>query len=97
MLILELTFIKRSTKPKVLLRIAPTLFSSAIQATLIHKIDKDVLLNGVSYFTSPLLNWTLVGVIKALVKDIQRAGYGPTSFLLFVYGLTTRFQSDSQP
>ncbi|KAF8807476.1 hypothetical protein BYT27DRAFT_7223294 [Phlegmacium glaucopus] len=66
--------ILRSTKPKVLLRIAPALFTSAIQATLIHKIDKDVLLNGVSYFTSPLLNWTLVGVIKSLTKDIQRVG-----------------------
>ena len=61
------------------------LFSSAIQATLIHKIDKDVLLNGVSYFTSPLLNWTLVGVIKSLAKDIQRVGYGSTSFFFFSF------------
>jgi mediator of RNA polymerase II transcription subunit 5 len=75
-----LTFIKRSTKPKVLLRIAPPLFSSAIQATLLHKIDKDVLLNGVSYFTGPLLNWTLVGVIKLLAKDIQKSGYGSLFF-----------------
>jgi mediator of RNA polymerase II transcription subunit 5 len=69
----------------VLLRIAPALFSSAIQTTMIHKMDKDVLLNGVSYFTSPLLNWTLVGVIKTLVKDIQRAGYGSYFFFIILY------------
>ena len=78
---------KRSTKPRVLLRIAPSLFSSAIQTTLLHKTDKDVLLNGVSYFTSPLLNWTLVGVIKSLAKDIQRVGYGSTFFFFFSFFL----------
>ena len=58
-----------------------------------HKIDKDVLLNGVSYFTSPLLNWTLVGVIKSLARDIQKIGYGSTSFFFpfSFYGLTTWF------
>lgn len=39
--------------------------------SLINKLDKDALMNGISYFTGPLLNWTLVGVIKALVKDMQ--------------------------
>ncbi|KAF8973994.1 hypothetical protein BDZ97DRAFT_1777866 [Flammula alnicola] len=38
--------ILRSTKPKVLLRIAPLLFSQAIQLASIHKMDKDVLING---------------------------------------------------
>lgn len=31
--------------------------------------------NGVSYFTGPLLNWTLVGVIKALMRDIFEKKY----------------------
>ncbi|KDQ63670.1 hypothetical protein JAAARDRAFT_189219 [Jaapia argillacea MUCL 33604] len=64
----------RSTPPKTLLRLAPTLFSHAISSYLDQKIDKDVLFNGVSYFVGPLLNWTLVGVIKALVMEIQHRG-----------------------
>ncbi|KAF7965853.1 hypothetical protein HWV62_41212 [Athelia sp. TMB] len=56
--------ILRSTKPWTLLAISPTLVSHAISARMAGKIDADVLNNGVSYFTGPLLNWTLVGVIK---------------------------------
>ena len=67
---------KRSTQPKTLLRISATLFSQAIKAASAQKIDKDVLFNGVSYFTGPLLNWTLVGVIKALSQEILLKGYG---------------------
>lgn len=64
---------QRSTNPKVLVRIAPALIIQAIQYSIApQKIDKDALMSGVSYFTGPLLNWTLVGVIKALVKDIQQ-------------------------
>ncbi|KAF9569643.1 hypothetical protein CPC08DRAFT_701548 [Agrocybe pediades] len=65
--------ILRSTNPKVLVRIAPAIIIQAIQyAIAAQKIDKDALMNGVSYFTGPLLNWTLVGVIKALIKDVQQ-------------------------
>lgn len=66
--------ILRSTQPKTLLRISATLFSQAIKAASAQKIDKDVLFNGVSYFTGPLLNWTLVGVIKALSQEILLKG-----------------------
>jgi mediator of RNA polymerase II transcription subunit 5 len=65
---------QRSTKPKVLCRIAAVLFSQAISACSVQKIDMDVLNNGVSYFLGPLLNWTLVGVVKALVREIQMRG-----------------------
>lgn len=46
----------------------------AIQLFVQQKIDADTLKNGVSYFTGPLLNWTLVGVIKSLVRDVQTRG-----------------------
>jgi hypothetical protein len=46
----------------------------AIQLLAQQKIDADTLKNGVSYFLGPLLNWTLVGVIKSLVKDVQARG-----------------------
>ncbi|KAL1951638.1 hypothetical protein VTO73DRAFT_787 [Trametes versicolor] len=67
--------ILRATRPKVLLRIAPTLFSHAITQCMERKMDKDALLNGISYFLAPLLNWTLARVIKFLLSEIQRRGY----------------------
>ena len=48
----------------------------AIQLLAQQKIDTDILKNGVSYFLDPLLNWTLVGVIKSLVRDVQTRGSG---------------------
>ena len=35
------------------------------------KMDKEVLSNGISYYLSPLLNWTLAGVVRALLSEIQ--------------------------
>ena len=46
------------------------MFSQAITLAAAQKMEKEVLLNGVSYFTGPLLNWTLVSVIKFIVKEI---------------------------
>ncbi len=63
----------RGTKPKILLRIAIPLVSQAITAsTSMHKFDKEVLMNGIAYFTGPLLNWVLVGVVKYLIREMQR-------------------------
>ena len=55
---------------------------NAIQLLAQQKIDADTLKNGVSYFLGPLLNWTLVGVIKTLVRDVQARGLDhlPSSF-----------------
>ncbi|KAF8735483.1 hypothetical protein AX14_001979 [Amanita brunnescens Koide BX004] len=66
--------ILRTTKPKTLLRISATLFLEALQASSVRKIDHEVVNNGVSYFTGPILSWTLVGVIKAIIQEIQRKG-----------------------
>lgn len=60
----------RSTKPRVLLRIAPMLISDAIHKSVRKKIEKESLMSGLSYFTGPLLSWTLVAVIKNLVREI---------------------------
>lgn len=37
-------------------------------------MDKEVLSNGISYFLGPLLNWTLAGVVRLLLTEIQRRG-----------------------
>lgn len=58
----------------------------AIQLNAQQKIDGDTLKNGVSYFSGPLLNWTLVGVIKCLVRDVQTRGSDGV-FLFSEFGL----------
>jgi mediator of RNA polymerase II transcription subunit 5 len=68
------TVFRRSTRPKTLLRICSPLFLQAISAYAEHRIDGDVLNNGVAYFLGPLLNWTLVGVIKVLLQEIRLKG-----------------------
>ncbi|KAF7799049.1 hypothetical protein EIP86_010279 [Pleurotus ostreatoroseus] len=88
--------ILRSTRPKNLLRIAATLVSHAIIQCAENKLDKDVLNNGISYFLSPLLNWTLVGVIKTLLLEVQHR-YLAIPIQLHVEILQTLLQSSSCP
>jgi hypothetical protein len=64
----------RSTKPKTLCRISAVLVTEAIAYCSVRKMDLEVLNNGVSYFLGPLLNWTLVGVVKALLREIKEKG-----------------------
>lgn len=64
-------FPRRSTRPKALLNMAATLCLDAISGCAQGKIDADVLNNGISYFLGPLLNWTLVGIIKAILKEVK--------------------------
>ncbi|KAF8843987.1 hypothetical protein BDN67DRAFT_1066405 [Paxillus ammoniavirescens] len=66
--------ILRSTKPKTLLHMSATLFSQACIARQEGRIDNDVLHNGISYFLGPLLNWTLVGVVHAMLFEVQQRG-----------------------
>ncbi|EJD55596.1 hypothetical protein AURDEDRAFT_179328 [Auricularia subglabra TFB-10046 SS5] len=67
-----------STNPLTLLRIAPTLLSEAVAQAVLKTIDGEALRNGVQFFLGPLLNWTLVGVVKSFVADIDRLGYCAT-------------------
>ncbi|KAF5355994.1 hypothetical protein D9756_003825 [Leucocoprinus leucothites] len=57
----------RSTPPKLLLRLSTSLIAQALRT----KLDSDVLNNGVSYFTSSLLNWTLFNVIRGVLKEFE--------------------------
>jgi mediator of RNA polymerase II transcription subunit 5 len=42
-------------------------------ACMAQKIDVEAIKNGVSYYLGPLLNWTLVGVVQALLEEIERS------------------------
>ncbi|KAL5495140.1 NUT1 [Sanghuangporus weigelae] len=62
--------ILRTTKPKMLMKITATLICQACNACADRRMEGEMLKNGISYFNGPLLNWTLVGGIKALLRDI---------------------------
>lgn len=70
--------ILRSTRPRTLLQMSATLFSQACIARQENRIDVDALRNGVSYFLEPLLNWTLVGVVHAMLFEVQQRGFVAT-------------------
>ncbi|THH04163.1 hypothetical protein EW145_g5729 [Phellinidium pouzarii] len=67
--------ILRTTKPKTLMKLAASLIMQASNACADRRLEAETLSNGVSYFTGPLLNWTLVGVIKALLRDILEKNF----------------------
>ncbi|KAJ7597113.1 hypothetical protein C8J56DRAFT_851082 [Mycena floridula] len=67
--------ILRTTSPKTLLRISPLLFVRAIQSNAEGKLDIEILRNGVSYFSSPLLSWTLCNVLESLMLTVQHKGF----------------------
>lgn len=46
-------------------------------------MDRDVLSNGVSYFTGPLLNWTTGGIVESLLRVIQQKGFVSSIQLFF--------------
>jgi hypothetical protein len=64
----------RSTKVLTLLKIAPALVLEAITAVTSGNLPKDVLDNGVAYFTGSLLSWTLVGVMKNILLEWRQTG-----------------------
>ncbi|KAI5898121.1 uncharacterized protein SCHCODRAFT_02663056 [Schizophyllum commune H4-8] len=63
--------ILRATPPKTLLRITPTLFYIAMQMHSTSELTIDALDNGISYFVGPLLNWTLVGVMQTILRELM--------------------------
>ncbi|KZT30460.1 hypothetical protein NEOLEDRAFT_1126012 [Neolentinus lepideus HHB14362 ss-1] len=86
--------ILRSTRPKVLLRLAPVLFLHAITVHTQNQMDKEVFSNGVFYFLGPLLHWTLVGVVKVLLIEIQQKGF---QALAHLEALQTLLRSSTCP
>ncbi|KZT51558.1 hypothetical protein CALCODRAFT_126246 [Calocera cornea HHB12733] len=71
----------RATDPAMLLRLTTTFFHQAILARSLDVIDSETLHNGVGYFLSGLLSWTLVGIVQYLAAEAERQG--PYSSLHF--------------
>ncbi|KAH9968968.1 hypothetical protein BC827DRAFT_300252 [Russula dissimulans] len=71
----------RSTRPKILLAIAATVFLQALKFAAERKLDVDVLNNGIFHFLGPLLGWTLPGIVLALVRQIRLTKFQSTQHL----------------
>jgi mediator of RNA polymerase II transcription subunit 5 len=69
-----------STRPKILLAIAATVFLHALGAAAGRKLELDTLNNGISYFLGPLLGWTLPGIVLALVRQIRLTRWKQLSY-----------------
>ncbi|EIN14214.1 hypothetical protein PUNSTDRAFT_123850, partial [Punctularia strigosozonata HHB-11173 SS5] len=76
-----------STRPLSLLRFCSALFERALTAFLEKRMDKDTLKNGLNYFHTPLLSWTLVGPIKTLIAEVVRKGFYAQSHLEIIQDL----------
>ncbi|KIY72821.1 hypothetical protein CYLTODRAFT_486057 [Cylindrobasidium torrendii FP15055 ss-10] len=81
--------ILRSSQPKILLQISASLIFAAIKAKDEHKIDNEVLNNGVSFFKEQLLNWTSLGILKALTREVHQSGFKQSTHLDVLQQLLT--------
>ncbi|KAG8770272.1 mediator complex subunit, partial [Serendipita sp. 397] len=64
----------RSRNPRILLKLAPVLMSEAISKCRSPGAGQDELAslrNGINYLQEPLLNWTLVGVIRCIALQME--------------------------
>ena len=68
----------RSTDPRVLLRVAPTIMKQSFEACIAGVIDMPTLREGVTYFLQDLLSFTLPGILRWIVGEIGRSGYVPS-------------------
>ncbi|KAK0521763.1 hypothetical protein OC834_005101 [Tilletia horrida] len=62
--------LSRDSPPRVLLKLAPTLFSQSISACATGVVDLDTLRSALSYFLEDLLSYTLPGPIIWLLRQL---------------------------
>ncbi|KAL7421490.1 hypothetical protein Q5752_004377 [Cryptotrichosporon argae] len=63
-----------ATSPHVFSRLATTLIDQSIAAAANGVIDMDTLRSGLSYFSQPLISWSLGGIVGWLCGEVERKG-----------------------
>ncbi|CDR45899.1 RHTO0S11e06128g1_1 [Rhodotorula toruloides] len=66
-----------ATNPRTLLRVAPTILKQSLKARQAGIVDMDSLRDALSYFLQELLRFTLPGVLKWLITEIERTPPSP--------------------
>ncbi|GAA5860178.1 hypothetical protein JCM8547_009216 [Rhodosporidiobolus lusitaniae] len=61
-----------ATNPHTLLRVAPTILKQSLMACQAGVVDLDNLRDALSYFLQELLRFTLPGVLRWLIEEIER-------------------------
>ncbi|BGP00452.1 hypothetical protein JCM10021v2_004137 [Rhodotorula toruloides] len=61
-----------ATNPRTLLRVAPTILKQSLKARQAGIVDMDSLRDALSYFLQELLRFTLPGVLKWLIAEIEQ-------------------------
>ncbi|BGP26781.1 hypothetical protein JCM10295v2_005741 [Rhodotorula toruloides] len=61
-----------ATNPRTLLRVAPTILKQSLKARQTGIVDMDSLRDALSYFLQELLRFTLPGVLKWLIAEIEQ-------------------------
>lgn len=61
-----------TTNPRTLLRVAPTILKQSLVACQHGIVDLDSLKDALSYFLQELLSFTLPGVLRWLMGEIER-------------------------
>lgn len=62
----------RDSPPRLLIKLAATLFDQAVTAAELGVIDVEMLRSGLSFFLQDLLSYTLPGVLTWIIQDIRR-------------------------
>jgi hypothetical protein len=83
---LKFHLLVRSTNPRCLLRLAPTIVKQSLKAYEMGVIDIEGLRGGLSYFQQEILSFTLPGIIRFLVLEIRQAQYVMTAACLSIHG-----------
>ena len=63
-----------ATLPADFYRLAPTIVQTAISSAAAGQLEIDTLQSGLSYFSQPLLSWTLGGIVAWLCEEIVSYG-----------------------
>ncbi|BGP34437.1 hypothetical protein JCM10296v2_006257 [Rhodotorula toruloides] len=66
-----------ATNPRTLLRVAPTILKQSLMARKAGIVDMDSLRDALSYFLQELLRFTLPGVLKWLIAEIEQTPPSP--------------------
>ncbi|KZV77474.1 hypothetical protein PENSPDRAFT_620949 [Peniophora sp. CONT] len=86
--------ILRQTRPAVLLDLAATLVVTGIQGSMRNNASADSLNNGLAYMLDPLLNWTLLGTVQYLLRDLRISKF---QFLLHARTFYTLVMAETFP
>ena len=75
------TWMNRTSKPQLLLEIAPSIFEQSLAACQAGVLDSTTMSSGLDYFLQPCLLFVLIGVVQYLCEEIVFSSSQPATTL----------------